>query len=155
MAVKIELDAKIVLGWVSEDFNSNLHNTSLIMDCRPSSTKFFKWWWNIAFVKANKCANALIRKGLNSSQDYRLFDGPLMDLCILLFYDNYGLFYERLQPLHSPYSVFTPKKIYIYIYTHFIPLIFNYYPVNLAIYIYIYIWRSCWVVNFEQTLFDK
>ena len=153
MAVKIELDAKIVLGWVSEDFNSNLHHTSLIMDCRPSSTKFFKWWWNIAFVKANKCANALIRKGLNSSQDYRLFDGPLMDLCILLFYDNYGLFYERLQPLHSPYSVFTPKKIHIYTRT----LYLSYLIITLwtSLYIYIYIWRSCWVVNFEQTLFDK
>ena len=42
LAVEIELDAKIVLGWVFEDFNSNLHHASLIMDCRPSSTKFFK-----------------------------------------------------------------------------------------------------------------
>ena len=41
LAVEIELDAKIVLSWVFEDFNSNLHHASLIMDCRPSSTKFF------------------------------------------------------------------------------------------------------------------
>lgn len=42
LIVEIELDAKIVLDWVSEDFNSNLHHAYLIMDCRPSSTKFFK-----------------------------------------------------------------------------------------------------------------
>ena len=42
LAVEIELDAKIVLGWVSKDFNSNLHYASLIMDCRLLSTKFFK-----------------------------------------------------------------------------------------------------------------
>jgi len=90
------------------------------------------------FREANKCADALIRKGLNSNKDFILFDSPPINLCILLllFYDNSRLFYERLWPLHSPSSVFTPKiYIYIYIYmTHFIPLIFDYYPVNLAIY---------------------
>ena len=127
-----------LVGFLKILIYSNFHHTSLIMDCKPSSTKFFKWWWNIAFVKANKCANALIRKGLNSSQDYRLFDGPLMDLCILLFYDNYGLFYERLQPLHSPYSVFTPKKIYIYTRTLYLSYLIITLWTSLYIYIYIY-----------------
>ena len=32
--VEIELDVKIVFGWVVEEYSSNLHHASLILDCR-------------------------------------------------------------------------------------------------------------------------
>ena len=32
LTVEIEVDAKIVFGWVTEEFNYILHHTSLIMD---------------------------------------------------------------------------------------------------------------------------
>ena len=34
LAVEIEFDAKVVLGWVTKEFNSNLHHASLILVCR-------------------------------------------------------------------------------------------------------------------------
>lgn len=34
LAVEIELDAKVVLGWITKEFNSNLHHVSFIWDCR-------------------------------------------------------------------------------------------------------------------------
>ena len=34
LAVEIEVDAKVVLGWVTKEFNYILHHASLIMDCR-------------------------------------------------------------------------------------------------------------------------
>ena len=33
-AVEIEIDAKIVFGWIIEEYSSNLHHVSLILDCR-------------------------------------------------------------------------------------------------------------------------
>jgi len=50
---------------------------------------------------ANKCVNALARKRSNSSQDIMFFDCPHVNLCMLLFHDNFGLYYERLRPLHA------------------------------------------------------
>lgn len=50
---------------------------------------------------ANKCVNALARKRSNSSQDFMLFDCPPMNLCMLLFHDNFGLYYERLWSLYA------------------------------------------------------
>lgn len=32
--VEIEIDAKIVFGWIIEEYSSRLHHASLILDCR-------------------------------------------------------------------------------------------------------------------------
>lgn len=34
LAVEIEVDAKVVIGWVTEEFNYILQHASLIMDCK-------------------------------------------------------------------------------------------------------------------------
>ena len=34
LAVEIEVDARVSLGWMMEEYNYNLHHASLIMDCR-------------------------------------------------------------------------------------------------------------------------
>lgn len=53
------------------------------------------------FREANKCVDALAKKGLTLDQDIMYFDGPLMNLYLLLFYDTMGLYYERRSPLNS------------------------------------------------------
>ena len=93
LAIKIELDAKVVLGQVTKEFNSNLHHVSFIMDCRTLINEIPQVRMELYFHEANKCANALAR---DSSHYFMLFDSLPMDLCMLLFYDNYGLYYEKL-----------------------------------------------------------
>ena len=34
LVVEIEVDAHVVLGWISDNSNGNLHYASLILDCR-------------------------------------------------------------------------------------------------------------------------
>ena len=64
------------------------------MDCRTLVSQ-------ILVCVANKCVNALARKRSNSSQDFMLFGCPPINLCMLLFHDNFGLYYERLRSLHA------------------------------------------------------
>lgn len=75
---------------------------------------------NYCFRETNKCANALARKRSSSSKDLMLFYSPFVDLCVLLFYDNSSLYYERLKPLNMFLSSsmlfdFYPKKKYKYL----------------------------------------
>lgn len=51
---------------------------------------------NHCFCEANKYVDAMARKRFRSSQDLLFFDSPSMNLCILLFYDNIGLYYDML-----------------------------------------------------------
>lgn len=46
--------------------------------------------------EANKCMNALTKKGLAILQDFVIFDSLPLDICMLLFYDNLGIVYESL-----------------------------------------------------------
>ncbi|KAL0006839.1 hypothetical protein SO802_008341, partial [Lithocarpus litseifolius] len=100
---EIELDAKVVLGWVTEEFNSNLHHASLILDCRTLANQIPQVRMKYCIREANKCANALARTGLDSNQDFMLLDSTLVGLCIQLFCDNSGLYYERLRPLYTDF----------------------------------------------------
>ena len=47
------------------------------------------------FCEANECADASARKGPTLDQDIIYFDSPSVDLYLLLFYNNMGLYYER------------------------------------------------------------
>lgn len=40
--MEIELDAKVVLGWISNEYNNSLHHASLIIDCRTLISQFLK-----------------------------------------------------------------------------------------------------------------
>lgn len=71
------------------------------MDCRTLINEIPQVKMELCFHEAKKCANALAR---DSSQDFMFFDSMPVDLCMLLFYDNYGLYYEKLRPLFADYG---------------------------------------------------
>ena len=86
LAIEIEVDARVILRWVTEEFNSNLHHTSLIMDCKTLISWIPQVKMKHYFREANKCADLLARKGSSSNQGYCLFYSPLVDLSFLLFF---------------------------------------------------------------------
>ena len=95
LAVEIKFDAIIMLGLVSSHYSSNLHHASLIMDCKPLINQIPQVRMKHCYHEANKYANALVRMGVNSEQEFLLFDNPLADLSMLLFYDSANMYYER------------------------------------------------------------
>jgi len=44
------------------------------------------------FREVNKCVDALTEKAPALDQDIVFFDGPFVNLCMLLFYDNRRLY---------------------------------------------------------------
>ena len=85
LAVEIELDAKVVLGWITEEFNSNLHHASLILDCMTLIIQILQVRMKHCYREANKCMDALARMRSSSSQDFMVFDSLLVDLYMLYF----------------------------------------------------------------------
>ena len=85
VAMEIELDAKLVIGWIFEEYNSNLQHAALILDCRTLISHIPQVRMSHCFREANKCANALARKGPELDQNIVYFDSMLMNLNMLLF----------------------------------------------------------------------
>ena len=84
-AVEIEIDAKVVLGWISDSYNYNLHHATLILDCRTIISQIPQVRMNHYFHKANKCAEALTRKDSELDQDLITFDNsPVHTLYVVL-----------------------------------------------------------------------
>lgn len=63
-AVEIEIDAKVVLMWISDLHNYNLHHATLILHCRTLISQIPQVRMNHYFRKANKCVDALAMRGL-------------------------------------------------------------------------------------------
>ena len=95
-----------MLGWVTEEYNSNIQHACLIMDCRTLLNQISQPKMSNYFREANKCIDAMARRGSGFDQDFMLFDSPSVDLCMLLYYDNSGLYYERIYPLNFNAFVF-------------------------------------------------
>ena len=89
--------------------------------------------------EANKCVDTLARRGTASSQDFVLLDSHPMDLCMLFFYDNSSLDYQRFCPLYS--DVFVSVQLMKFGFNNFLLSKFqfenNFYQcVYVCIYIY-------------------
>jgi len=100
-AVEIELDAKVVYGWIIEEYNCKLHYVSLILDCGTLISQISQVKISHCFCETNKCGNALAIRALSLDHDIVSFDSPLVCICMLLFYDNLSMYYERRIPLIS------------------------------------------------------
>ena len=60
-AVEIEIDAKVVVDWINNGNISIL--TFLPLDCRMLASRIPQVKLTHCYLEANKCANALDRKG--------------------------------------------------------------------------------------------
>lgn len=52
------------------------------------------------FYEANYCVDALAREGMELNQDFVIFLSPCAGICILLSYENLGIYYKRPCPLN-------------------------------------------------------
>ena len=56
---------------------------------------------NHCYREANKCASTLTKKTLIIFQDFIIFYSLPVDIFMLSFYDNMGVYYERSYPQTS------------------------------------------------------
>ena len=57
-----------MFGWITEEYSISLHHASLILNCKTLVNQIFQVKMSYYFCEANKCVNALAKKGL--TQDY-------------------------------------------------------------------------------------
>jgi ribonuclease HI len=96
MAVKVELDAKLIVNAITN--NSCCHNalSPLIDDCRKLLSQLPQVKVLHCYLEANFCADALAKKGTSLEQDFILYPLPLTHVIPLLDKDTLGLFCNRL-----------------------------------------------------------
>ena len=99
VAVEIELDAKVVYCWITEEYICKSHYVSLILDCWTLINQISQVKISHYFCETNKCGNALAIRALALYHDIVSFDSPLVCICMLLFYDSLSMYYERRIPL--------------------------------------------------------
>lgn len=94
-ALVVEFDAKLVIDLLEKDVE-NLNGIGvLVTDCK-------EWLKEIPLVRiqhcyreANKCVDALARRGANLNQDFTIFMDPPFDVAFFLNLDSTGTFYIR------------------------------------------------------------
>ena len=86
--LKVELDVKVIVDLIISRNSSNVAYSSLLFDCRLLLDKIPYSKVKRVFREANKCANALARKGCNSQEEFVIFDVPPSDDISALVYAN-------------------------------------------------------------------
>ena len=96
VTMEIELDAKVVYCWITEEYICKSHYVSLILDCWTLINQIPQVKISHHFCETNKCGNALTIRALALDHNIVSFDSPLVCICMLLFYDNLSMFYDNL-----------------------------------------------------------
>ena len=104
LAVVIELDAKVVMDWVSGNTTINIAHSTLISDCRQLMRQIPNLKVKHCYREANQCADRLAKMGTTQQQDFLLFSSPTLDIILLMLYDSAGVCYERLCLISSNLS---------------------------------------------------
>ena len=94
--VIIELDAKLVVDLLKKLGGSLNGNDMIVADCKVNLKKIPRIIIKHCFRVANKCVDALTRKGALLSQDFLSFSFPLSDVALLLSLDSTGIVYKRI-----------------------------------------------------------
>ena len=82
----IELDVMLVVNLLRKEGHNPNGNDTIIADYKEGLSKIPR--------EANKCANALTRRGALLPQDFVLFSFPPADVALLLSLDAAGTMYE-------------------------------------------------------------
>ena len=91
----IELDVMLVVNLLRST-NHNLNgNNNLVVDCREGLARIPRVKLQHCYREANKCADALARRGALLSCNFLVFYSPPADVTLLLSLDNAGFLYER------------------------------------------------------------
>ncbi|KAK7850105.1 hypothetical protein CFP56_001656 [Quercus suber] len=96
-AVEIELDAKLVVELLQKDVGNSTGNDVILSDCKEWLKRIPRVKIRHCFREANKCANALARRGALLYQDFLVFTSPLANVELLINLDAAETFYERVR----------------------------------------------------------
>nr|POE92799.1 hypothetical protein CFP56_06768 [Quercus suber] len=97
--VIIELDAKLVMDLLKKPGRSLNGNDVIVADCKENLKKIPRTIIKHYFREANKCTDALARRGALLSQDFLSFSFPPSDVALLLSLDSAGTMSHKLSVL--------------------------------------------------------
>lgn len=103
LAVIIKLDTKLVADLFKNPGESLNGNDVIVVDYKESFKRIPRTFIKHCFKEANKCANALARKGALLSQDFISFPFPPSDVALLLSLYSTSTLYERV---YSNFPIF-------------------------------------------------
>ena len=92
--MEIELDAKLVVDLLKKEVGNPNGNDALVADCREGLKEIPLIRVQHCYWEANKCADALARKGALLSQDFVVLVEPPSDVALLLSFDFIGTMYD-------------------------------------------------------------
>ena len=95
--IEVELDAKIVVDLVQSNTIVNNSFLPFLNDCRSILSSFHQVRVGHTFREANRCADALARKGCSLKEDFVVFDyPPSVEIESYVTTDAKGMYYGRL-----------------------------------------------------------
>jgi len=97
-AIIVELDSKLVVDLLNKELDNPNGIDVLVTDCRESLKALPCVRIQHCFQEANKCADALPRRGALLSQDFSIFIDPPPDVVFLLSLDSAGALYDHFVP---------------------------------------------------------
>lgn len=89
-----ELDAKLVVDLLKKDLEKANGIDVLVADCREGLKQIPLVRIQHCYREANKCADALVRRGAIMDQDFTIFMDPPFDVAFLLKLDSVGTMYD-------------------------------------------------------------
>ena len=93
--VIIELDAKLIVDLLQKSDDPRNCIDALVSDCKTELGNIPRVQINHCYREANKCANALARRGAMLSQDFVIFLDPSTDVSLLWSLDFAGVAYDH------------------------------------------------------------
>ena len=100
----------MVIDLLEKDGDNPNENDIIVADCREGLKKFYFDKIQHCFREANKCADALARRGALLSQDFIVFSQPAMDVALLVSLDSVGMFYSRSTSFISSFQFLLMKR---------------------------------------------
>ena len=93
-----ELDAKLIVDLLQKEDGSQNSIDTLVSDCKSGMREIPMVQIQHCYCEANKCANALARRGALLPQDFVVFLNPQVDVSLLISLDSAGMTYDRFVP---------------------------------------------------------
>ena len=95
--IEVEIDAKVVVDLVQSNSVVNNSFLPLLNDCRSLLRSFHQVSVSHTFREANRCADALARRGCSLQEDFVIFDfPPSVEIESYVTTDANGMYYGRL-----------------------------------------------------------
>ena len=97
-SVIFELDAKLIVDLLQKEEGHPNCIRALVSDCKTGLRDIPMVQIQHCYREANKCADALARRGALLPQDFVVFLDPPAEVSLLLSLDSAGVSYERCVP---------------------------------------------------------